>query len=57
MANEGDKQAAAAALAERLGAVDGVAAAGRPQLSADGRYALLQVIPRPGRRTNAPNSS
>lgn len=48
LANEGDKQAAATALAERLGAVDGVAAAGRPQLSADGRYALLQVIPESG---------
>jgi RND superfamily putative drug exporter len=48
LANEGDKQAAATALAERLGAVNGVAAAGRPQLSADGRYALLQVIPETG---------
>lgn len=48
LANEGDKPAAFAALAERLGAVDGVAATGRPQLSAAGRYALLQVIPETG---------
>jgi RND superfamily putative drug exporter len=46
--HEGGGQAAATALAERLGAVDGVAAAGRPRLSADGRYALLQVIPETG---------
>jgi putative drug exporter of the RND superfamily len=48
LANEGDRQTAASALAERLGAVDGVAAAGRPQLSEDGRYALLTVIPETG---------
>ncbi|MEV4757788.1 MMPL family transporter [Micromonospora sp. NPDC049559] len=48
LANEGDRRAAATALAERLGAVDGVAAAGRPELSADGRYALLTVIPETG---------
>ena len=46
--HEGDEQAAATALAERLGAVDGVAAAGRPQLSADRRYALLRVVPETG---------
>ncbi|MDW5325852.1 MMPL family transporter [Plantactinospora sp. KLBMP9567] len=46
--NEGDKQSAATALAERLGAVDGVAAVGRPQLSTSGRYALLTVIPETG---------
>lgn len=50
LANEGDKRAAATALAERLGAVDGVVAAGRPQLSANGRYALLTVIPETGPR-------
>ncbi|GAB3979346.1 MMPL family transporter [Plantactinospora veratri] len=44
----GDEQAAATALADRLGAVDGVAAVGRPQLSADGRYAMLTVIPETG---------
>ncbi|MEV7629053.1 MMPL family transporter [Actinoplanes sp. NPDC089786] len=38
----------AAKLAERLGAVDGVAAVGRPQLSTDGRYALVSVIPATG---------
>jgi RND superfamily putative drug exporter len=48
LANESDKQAAATALADRLAAVDGVAAAGRPQLSADGRYALMTVIPATG---------
>jgi RND superfamily putative drug exporter len=36
------------ALAERLGAVDGVAAVGAPRLSEDGRYALLTVIPETG---------
>ncbi|MGX7673146.1 MMPL family transporter [Plantactinospora sp. DSM 117369] len=46
--NEGDNRAAATALAERLGTVDGVAAVGRPQLSANGRYALLTVIPETG---------
>src|SRR3569833_656184 len=45
---EGDEQAAADRLAGRFGAMDGVAAAGRPQLSADGRYALVQVIPATG---------
>jgi RND superfamily putative drug exporter len=48
VAKETDKQVAATALAGRLGAVDGVAAVGRPQLSADARYALLTVIPRTG---------
>ncbi|MFI6070177.1 MMPL family transporter [Actinoplanes sp. NPDC051343] len=48
VAEETDKQVAATALADRLGAVDGVAAVGRPQLSADARYALLTVIPRTG---------
>jgi RND superfamily putative drug exporter len=48
LAHEGDRQAAATALAERLGAVDGVAATGRGQLSAEGRYALLTVIPATG---------
>ncbi|MDQ7906190.1 MMPL family transporter [Phytohabitans sp. ZYX-F-186] len=48
LADEPDKRAAATALAGKLGAVDGVAATGRPQLSADGRYALLTVIPRTG---------
>ncbi|TDV35945.1 MMPL family transporter [Actinophytocola oryzae] len=38
----------AEALADRLGAVDGVAAVGRPQLSSDGRYALVRVIPETG---------
>ena len=52
-AREGDAAQAgdrdqAARLAERLGAVDGVAAVGRPQLSADGRYALVSVIPATG---------
>ncbi|WP_306215762.1 MMPL family transporter, partial [Actinoplanes sp. RD1] len=45
----GDTDAeAAAALARKLGTVDGVAAVGRPQLSADGRYALIQVVPATG---------
>ena len=35
-------------LAERLGAVDGVAAVGPPRPSADGRSALLTVIPETG---------
>jgi RND superfamily putative drug exporter len=35
-------------LVDRLGAVDGVAAVGRPQLSSDGRYALVRVIPETG---------
>jgi putative drug exporter of the RND superfamily len=48
LAGESDGPAVAAALATRFGAMDGVAAAGRPQLSADGRYALLQVIPATG---------
>jgi RND superfamily putative drug exporter len=48
LGNEGDRQAAATALAGRLGAVAGVAATGRPQLSTDGRYALLRVIPETG---------
>ncbi|AVT28853.1 MMPL family transporter [Plantactinospora sp. BC1] len=48
LAGSGDGQAAATGLAERLGAVDGVLAAGRPQLSADGRYAMLTVIPETG---------
>jgi RND superfamily putative drug exporter len=48
LANESDRPAAATALADRLAAVDGVAAAGRPQLSADGRYALMTVIPATG---------
>jgi putative drug exporter of the RND superfamily len=48
VAKETDKQVAAAALAGRLGAVDGVAAVGPPQLSADAHYALLTVIPRTG---------
>jgi RND superfamily putative drug exporter len=46
LSEDGDEQATA--LAERLGAVDGVAAVGPPQLSADGRYALLTVIPETG---------
>jgi RND superfamily putative drug exporter len=46
LADDGDENATA--LAERLGAVDGVAAVGRPQLSADGRYALLTVLPETG---------
>ncbi|PRY28945.1 MMPL family transporter [Pseudosporangium ferrugineum] len=41
-------EAAAKALAARVAAMDGVVAAGRPQLSADGRYALLQVVPETG---------
>lgn len=41
---EGD----AAGLAERLGAVAGVAAVGPPRLSSDGRYALITVIPETG---------
>ncbi|WP_431874754.1 MMPL family transporter [Amycolatopsis sacchari] len=36
------------ALTGKLGAVDGVAAVSAPQLSADGRYALLRVIPETG---------
>ncbi|PRX51359.1 RND superfamily putative drug exporter [Prauserella shujinwangii] len=47
-AADADRQAAATALAERLGTVPGVAAVGRPQLSADDRYALLTVIPETG---------
>ena len=38
----------ATALVGRLGAVDGVASVGSPQLSADGRYALVRVIPETG---------
>ncbi|MFI5935377.1 MMPL family transporter [Actinoplanes sp. NPDC051494] len=37
-----------AGLATAIGAVDGVAVATAPQLSADGRYALIQVIPSTG---------
>jgi RND superfamily putative drug exporter len=48
LANQTNKQAAATALADRLATVDGVAAAGRPRLSADGRYALMTVIPATG---------
>ncbi|MEU4807222.1 MMPL family transporter [Actinosynnema sp. NPDC023587] len=48
LADDGDAQTAATALAERLGAVDGVVATGRPRLSTDGRYALLTVIPETG---------
>jgi putative drug exporter of the RND superfamily len=38
----------ATALAETLGAVDGVAAVGPPEVSEDGRYALLTVVPETG---------
>jgi RND superfamily putative drug exporter len=48
LADEADEQAAATALAARLGAVAGVVAAGPPRLSEDGRYALLTVIPETG---------
>ncbi|WP_422768763.1 MMPL family transporter [Plantactinospora sp. WMMC1484] len=48
LGDDGDTRAAATSLADRLGAVDGVAVVGRPQLSADGRYALLTVIPETG---------
>jgi RND superfamily putative drug exporter len=48
LTGEGDRPAAAAALAGRLGATCGVAVAGRPRWSADGRYALLTVIPATG---------
>jgi putative drug exporter of the RND superfamily len=48
LAHEGDPRAAATRLAARLGAVDGVAAAGEPKLSDNGRYALLTVIPDTG---------
>ena len=34
--------------AERFGAVDGVATVSRPEMSVDGRYALLTVIPETG---------
>ncbi|OLF06416.1 MMPL family transporter, partial [Actinophytocola xanthii] len=47
---EADRPAAAAALGERLGAVDGVAAVAPAQRSADGEYALLRVIPETGPR-------
>ncbi|GAA2594929.1 MMPL family transporter [Winogradskya consettensis] len=37
-----------AALVQKLGTLDGIAAVGKPQMSADGRYALIQVVPRTG---------
>ncbi|SEO55309.1 MMPL family transporter [Amycolatopsis saalfeldensis] len=45
---DADGQAAATALAERLGSVAGAAVVARPQLSASGRYALVEVIPETG---------
>jgi RND superfamily putative drug exporter len=48
LTNAGDRRAAATSLADRLTAVDGVAVVGRPQWSADGRYALMTVIPETG---------
>jgi len=46
--NDGNRRAVATALAARFAAVDGVAVVGKPQWSADGRYALMTVIPETG---------